>query len=101
MNIDELLAGPELDRLIASRVLHWTMTGPKQRFPEFSSDMTAAWQVIDTLAPRTKWYELVYRPDGHVCNLVGDPRYTAFAATPALAICQAGLKALEWLGELS
>jgi hypothetical protein len=103
-------AGPDLDGLIAAKVLKWSMvatpvgiwwyghkrgeglTGP----PPYSTDIRAAWLVIDYLHARGAWTILVQCEAGWraeiIWNLADLHRgYYAVAPTAPLAICRAVL----------
>jgi hypothetical protein len=64
MNIDKMEAGPELDALVAEKVMGWSVCdtadggkagiAPRQtcsavRVPPYSTDISAAWQVVERL----------------------------------------------------
>lgn len=117
MNIDELEAGPELDALVAERVMGWQRFGlhnqlwdkqPPHRqvmctafeLPKFSGEIAAAWEVVENLAPKFIDFELVNRQNrlaltrfvwGH------GPKefFQGNASTAPLAICRAALKAVN------
>lgn len=118
----ELTAGRELDALIAEKVMGWKLdyefadsigapTVPALRdqydewgmLPEFSTDISAAWQVVKRLADSgfnvTISRVLDWR-DKYECYLVkenwrDDERICKGADTAPLAICLAALKAVE------
>lgn len=138
MAIDELLAGRELDALIAEKVMGWKripvppdanghfagealmQTDPPPNFrwnplgkipfdtwvPHFSTDIAAAWQVVEKLVAEGYCPALLYDDEGHwglffdgVSQAEAQPESYVVFTTPAwadtapLAICLAALKA--------
>lgn len=98
MNVDKIQAGREMDALIAEKITGFkpvTMTAgipPHFIYPQYSTDIAAAWQVIERLKKlkpiisydpySEKWY--VRFNGGESCS----------ADTVMLAICRAALKAV-------
>lgn len=120
MNIDSLLAGRELDALIAEKIFGFSDIREyaegyfgkgevfglfaKQRIPDFSTDIAAAWLVVEKLKREMTWYKNI-KPDGFrldydildnvwrvalVCDEEGVTE-SVEADTPQLAICRAAL----------
>jgi hypothetical protein len=106
MQTDELVAGRELDALVAEKVMGWDRrlwagrfywSGPysdRERFSP-SMDIAAAWEVVERV-----WQEewVLRRFLGSWQILDGDPldnhRVLASAETAPLAICRAALQAV-------
>jgi hypothetical protein len=108
-------AGRELDALIAERVMGWRQTlfsnfpdqleppdepGKARSVPHYSTDIAAAWLVVEKMR-LTHWVEVLVYPelvfvragrlgDTHKVKVIRNE-----AATSPLAICLAALKALE------
>jgi hypothetical protein len=61
-----------------------------RRFPPYSSDLMAAWVVVERLGAEARQTEIRRQGDFWRAAFSGTE---AFAATPALAICLAGLRA--------
>ena len=61
-----------------------------RRFPAYSSDLTAAWEVVEHLGAESRQTEIRRQGDVWRATFSGAE---AFAPTPALAICLAGLRA--------
>lgn len=107
-----LLTGRDLDAQIAERLMGWTAihqdgdwvggldpTGWTAGIPYYSSDIAAAWQVIEHLcATRAAHWTLTVGPDGTMASVSiwqgGICAAGAPAATVPLAICRTALKAL-------
>lgn len=109
----ELAAGPDLDALIAGRVMGWSRRedyyytgppGPKafthvgqcsvQDFRP-STDMAMAWRVVEKLAARQLYLILSTTPAGSVGVTFARAHVSqggAVAASAPLAICQAALQ---------
>ncbi len=123
MNYATLQAGPELDALIAEKVMGWkpnakhpnlsgdgwweTENGGENGYlavlPEFSTDIAAAWTVVEKM-PRVLGhiYPSFDEESGkflHWCAVVensepwSSARYGAVGETAPLAICRAALRA--------
>ncbi len=118
-------AGRERDALIAEKVMgcviKHTFTwvtgepdmvhpdGDHQVLPHFSTDITAAWLVVQALEKRGFWCEMrtpfsePFKRDGYWAGFTphgtsgwnGCPDHWTDAATLPLAICLAALKAIE------
>lgn len=119
-------AGPELNALVAEKVMGWTVCRDKncegceadiylvedgcweskRDDTNFSSDIAAAWQVVEKLVPPTRkgpWLEITatdgYASEGpYICEYAWwadhkQHRVRADADTAPLAICLAALKA--------
>ena len=124
MNVDEMEAGPELDALIAEKVMEWTGVhyragysdeectspsglygkGPDGRVflsKSYSTDIAAAWPVLEKINNAFGIMILVL-PDGRTEVQRMRPRslegftekITVSADTAPLAICRAALKAI-------
>ncbi len=64
--------------------------------PSYTESISDTFQVVEIMrTTHFKWFEMAHRPNGYICNFVGDPKYTEFAETAPLAICLAAKKALE------
>lgn len=112
--IDKLEAGPELDALIAEKVMGCALVNHvtpaysptcgcenrahrhyEERLDDllnsFSTDMRAAWGVVEKLGDRFKWLE-----NGFAACFAKPNDFTIVAAgdTAPLAICRAALKAV-------
>jgi hypothetical protein len=61
-----------------------------RRFPPYSSDLMAAWEIVERLGAEARQMEIRRQGDFWRAAFSGTE---AFAATPALAICLAGLRA--------
>ena len=61
-----------------------------RRFPAYSSDLMAAWEIVERLGAEARQMEIRRQGDFWRAAFSGTE---AFAATPALAICLAGLRA--------
>lgn len=118
MSPAEMEAGPEMDALIAERVMEWTLVenqgaaggrfwqggdvafGDMSEFypPRFSTDIVAAWEVVEKLAgDEFGRVELTWdmREGGWVCSWGIRFGARAVALTAPLAICRAALAATE------
>ncbi len=97
MDIDKLEAGPELDALVAEKVMGMEPDGPWAP-PKYSTDIAAAWEVLMVLVGR------IPEPIGIIIDKQGqffvvkgeqcDLEDVASASTAPLAICRAALKAV-------
>ena len=120
MNIDELPAGRELDALVAERVMGWHITdaikkpgqddygvAPGQvgvlwvvRVPDYSTDIAAAWQVVERLIKLDAFVSLDYdfqNVDSEKWSVTFITRKAIdceSGETAPLAICRAALKAV-------
>ena len=116
-DIDTLSAGHEMDALVAEHIMGWERQGsgwnvngsiswpdPEgnttplawvKDFP-FSSDIAAAWQVVEKLILDNKLFELEFYQE----SVDSRPRWGAafgiesYADTAPLAVCRAALKAV-------
>jgi len=61
-----------------------------RRFPAYSSDLMAAWEVVERLSAESRQTEIRRHGDVWRAALCGAE---AFASTPAMAICLAALRA--------
>jgi hypothetical protein len=88
-----MVAGPELDALVAEKVMGlpeeiWQDRDQMTSFP-YSTDIAAAWAVVEKVGNFTIWqYEGEWQ-----CFLGGGIKNKSYAATAPLAICLAALKA--------
>jgi hypothetical protein len=138
VNIDELEAGADLDELVAERVMGWKLV-PNTAYVvtveaaikagkyewddaegnyiadglgydhEFSTDLAAAWQVVERMGKLGKWCQMRTPwgkgkdDDGYWAGFTshlttgwnGKPDHWTQADTLPLAICRASLKATE------
>lgn len=61
-----------------------------------TTDLNQAFMIVDIMRKNHfLWFEMAHRPNGFVCNFVGDPKYTVFAETHGRAIVIAALMAVE------
>lgn len=114
-DVDKLEAGPKLDALVAEKVMGWEV-GPHTadplvaRFkfrwklpndagygdeppPEYSTDIAAAWEVVEKLCASGDFCLLTplgFGGNGWACKMMDDD-YNATALTAPLAICRAAL----------
>jgi Phage ABA sandwich domain len=100
---EELIAGREFDALIAEKVMGWPGDGlsasptyREQNMPHFSTDIAAAWQIIE----RAREFDLWFNPDQRHwgCYLAfpsGFARVDADNPSAPLAICRAALAAVS------
>lgn len=117
MNIDEMPAGRELNKLVAEKVMGWHVSrmyatpeywDPSKHdsihyscdepdaVPDYSNDGGAALKVIKRLDESLgAWFE-IRGPRGWVaqCNCPGR-QYTAAASTMSLAVCRVALKVIK------
>jgi hypothetical protein len=95
MRAEELAAGPELDILLAERVMGWSCTAPnehgpvyqiwrdaagewQQEVPAYSTDIAAAWRLQDVI-PMTVYAPHASHADGEYEN---GERWSAEAVSP-------------------
>ena len=116
--IDAMEASRRLDCLVARRVMGWTDIyengytadyrgwEPARGYedvPHYSSDIAAAWQVIEKLKDSGWDIHLRINRHGRGVELYGDnykrPEVDVIAETSPLAICRAALIAFEILGQ--
>lgn len=110
MNTDELEAGPQMDALVAEKVMGWSIRGElwkdkrgtirrsKSTFEQYepsirwspSTDIAAAWEVVEKM-PMGMWPSV----DGWVVEIPDGSGDEVEAPTAPLAICRAALKAIE------
>ena len=121
MRIDEMPAGPELDAIVAEKVMGWRPEGESWRDekgqggcaspPRWSSNINPAWAVVEQVYHRILWSGLI--PEGSAAGVFnlsayGNGRFGArfrirldepmsTAPSAALAICRAALSAIEQL----
>lgn len=89
--------GEEIDLLIKEKIFGF------QRFEEgsnkkYSSDISAAWEIINIMLKRNFLYNILYLDDKHVCsfdNIYNHRRYMVHADSPEEAICKAALLIVE------
>lgn len=114
MAIETLPAGRELDAIVAEKVMGWcrgseASSGEWQRhdgmlaeLPKFSTDIAAAWQVVEKLRPDDIFLTISALPDGdYECaaqNEIGETLKLADSAcvkagSAPLVICRAALLA--------
>lgn len=102
-----LQAGREIDALVVERVMGWKVAKPEAaalRFvtmgdtlhpnhvPHYSTDIAAAWEVVEALRARFV-FEMYDREDGSYVVKFGQE--VKRADTAPLAICRAALAAVE------
>lgn len=101
-------AGRELDALVAEQVMGLRyVQGPHPTIPRYSTDIAAAWHVVDKMGWSYCYFELGHQPfdafsDGEggdypvssywYCS--AEQEYRAEGASPPHAICLAALKAV-------
>ena len=109
MNYDDMPAGPEMDGLVATKVMEWEQVdsfawcdsdgtvrtwdvrdGNPIRHWHPSTDIACAWEVLEKL--RRHIFQLS-DDEGWCCTF--SMRFNAKADTAPLAICRAALKAVE------
>jgi len=125
INYDTLPAGRELDALVAERVMGWLDVGKqrdsvhtefvnfgvdpatveerrakkyaaRQVVPHYSSDIAAAFQVVEKMAEKGDLIFLqTHRGDAERYAATFVEPFTAYAPTAPLAICRAALKAVS------
>lgn len=116
MNYDEMPAGPELDRLIAEKVMGWEYSaaynayflsdGKREREPSDwspSTNIAQAWEVVEHMTQTTKetWefrstttlHTAIFEFDGGRDRPWKPGQYVGDALTMPLAICRAALRA--------
>lgn len=96
-------AGPELDARL-HRLLAGEETRGSEAAPPYSTDLAAAWSVVDRLLRTRRWVEVVGTGDGEWICQVQDPGHwdsewlgtvRGEARTAPLAICRAALRVLD------
>jgi len=108
--MSEMKAGRELDALVAEKVMGWTLSGrvwiderghlqtiEPTSFGSFepSSDIAAAWEVVEKMRARGLIVDLTLGA-GAYCRIGGfRPFAEERGATAPLAICLAALKAVQ------
>jgi hypothetical protein len=115
MEIDELQAGPDLDRLVAERVMNWKPPEPSgeriaydggpplderspYRIKPYSTDIAAAWEVLERLYHLADFMRLERDKTEWSCtwwlggSKIWHRDHRATANTAPLAICRAALK---------
>jgi hypothetical protein len=125
VDVDALPAGRELDALVAERVFgapyYWSDAGSEggtpltgnivpgfaewqtvasgREIPPFSTDIAAAWDVLEAMRAGGWGGELEYSPDGAGFRIMfwrsGKTRDACLQETAPLAICRAALKAVS------
>lgn len=109
MNIDEMPAGTEMDRLVAEKVMGWDPSewhqGQDCRRWKPSNDIAHAWEVVEKMEATMRHFSLFYcetrcewlcRLDKCRC-VEEDARIKAWGEAAPLAICRAALKAVHEL----
>jgi hypothetical protein len=112
-------AGQELDAMVAEKVMGWlgvvsefmdvdrtrwfvpsgvpSYDAPREKVPAYSTDLTAAWQVMEFLNKRGHRVGIAWQPP-HWCAFVFSVGYNSLnsqADTAPLAICRVALLALD------
>ena len=116
MDIDKMEAGPEMNALVAERVMGWQKIrdplapkgttnryryvdkdwlGNDRRLPKFSTDISPAWLVVEKMLEKHEAFHLEYIPDKQWYAMFWFATYFTSADTAPLAICRAALKAVE------
>lgn len=122
MDIDNMPAGRDMDKLIAEKVFGWDdfwcndrqlmgyppceqvsiMEAERHPVPYYSTDIAATWEVVEKVASLGCGYMVEDAEEGHICTFFKGfkfPRrideYEAEADTAPLAICRAALKAVQ------
>lgn len=70
------------------------------KYPPFSTDIEAAWEIVDHLKSKSIWIDITWEGEHWCCNLYDTHKtetgdflvWDVDAATPAMAICLAFLK---------
>lgn len=101
-------AGREMDTLIAEKVMGWKQviarwtvpsSGTLRGLPPFSTDSTAAWEVVEYLVHTLKHNVCFYYDEHKVVAEVGAfegaHEFVAEAKTFPLALCLAALKSVD------
>src|SRR5919106_517365 len=89
-------AGRELDALVAEKVMGWPDYAEKNHCPEYSTDIAAAWLIVEEFVPAydlsLTWHNGAWETR---FILWGAPmqHYTGKGNSEMLAICRAALKA--------
>lgn len=108
MTKDEVLnipAGREMDALVAEKVMRRTATpwdyGDRRKHPYFSTDISAAWQVVEKMMRETVgclYFDLYgdtmissRHPTEFTCRIRMNGEHVGRAKTAPLAICRASL----------
>lgn len=104
-DFDKLEAGPELDALVAERVMGIDLDGTKPHLPyrgvgctPYSTDIAAAWEVLEELGDVTLGHQARVCNGQWVCFVDTSGPFqgpSGAADTAPLAICRAALKAAE------
>jgi len=106
---DDLAVGPELDVEVAEKVMGWEQDAPGsiwwrvgQRLievPPFSTDISAAWQVVEHMRRRGRFVQITCPVGDEIAVDIEGPRgetlESSWAETAPLAICRAALKAVS------
>ena len=96
----QLKPGPEFDALVVEKVMGWNQQSLKRPAPEFSTDIAAAWEVVEKLSKQW-WVQIDQRGVGWFCDLTkrgvdehlpNADRPVVYAETAPHAICLAALK---------
>lgn len=114
MTIDDMPAGPEMDRLVAEKVMGWHARGFDGKRHDWydghdfirgwsywnpSTNIAHAWEVVvERMRDHSRFFNVCQRLEVCWCEVVdyeGMPLDRTKAETAPLAICRAALKALE------
>jgi hypothetical protein len=109
MNIDEMPAGREMDRLIAEKVMGWSVNGVTAYSPtgsandasrdwclHYSTEIAAAWEVVEVCLEKFGTFSIMRhgwpgeKGEGYVVYMGAVVK--AYGGDIALAICRAALK---------
>jgi hypothetical protein len=109
--VTELQAGPEMDRAIVERLMAKEPPGPlvdfvrteeglKAVYPNYSTDIGAAWLVVEKMREQTHFINVEWTDSKWYCRIIWPPfgewhQIANSADTAPLAICRAALAALE------
>jgi len=102
MDVNSMPAGPELDALVAEKVMGYTSWA--FGVPRYSTSLEAAWEVVEKMKPVWKHFNLSYGPylvvngglrDGWQMEPIWGSPICGYGETAPLAICRAAIKARE------
>lgn len=101
MSYDDMEAGRELDAMVVEKVMGVDITSGSHRVPFYSTDIAAAWEVVEKLKSSSFYIEFyiefyINRWQCHFCHETngGVNCRRSYAPTAPLAICRAALKAI-------
>lgn len=94
---ETLQAGRELDALVAEKMFGLI----RDDINPFSTDISAAWQVVEKWKDASWSFEAETHEGPEGCWTVKVGKFEAKADTLPLAVCHASLAAAEWLASVS